>query len=178
MLVFPQPRGRPTFKLNCPLSAVYCTAAGVVEEDTYCDHYFRAPEVFGETGYTTKADVFSFGVMLADIVLQYMAVPGYPAIPNPHDYFGMDWHRRNQEAAVRLSVVCPPLGDVLTRCCAADPADRFRSMDAWLAIREISTVSPVLPSLAAGGSVEPMSESVTPPSPPVDDGCGSPPAAP
>lgn len=99
--------------------------------------YAKAPEV-PSGHFTAKSDMFGFGITIADIVVEYMECEGHPRLANPVAEYGLSGRLRMvAEAAARLKVLCPGLGDILVACTKEDPARRMSSSDALAAVREL-----------------------------------------
>ncbi len=79
------------------------------------------------SSYDASTDVYSFGVMLAEVVMQYIAHAGCKHV----SYDGMTYvSRMIADAAARLTVVCPPLSAVLLACTQSDRASRCTAVAA------------------------------------------------
>lgn len=96
---------------------------------------YRAPEVFKGT-FSGKADVYSVGLVLTELVLQHFTFPGFDRISDP-----LGTHDCLDILQERLSTVSPELAEVLVKCCAPDPADRLTSSEALIGIRVRVTLS-------------------------------------
>jgi serine/threonine protein kinase len=94
--------------------------------------YYMAPEVmFGR--YDAKVDVFSFGVMLAEIVVVHMREPAGVA---------KDMALRLdmiESAVAYLRDVCAPLADMLQGCCCLEAAARITAQEALEKFRAVAT---------------------------------------
>jgi serine/threonine protein kinase len=97
--------------------------------------YYMAPEVmFGR--YDAKVDVFSFGVMLAEIVVVHMREPAGVAKD-------MALRLEMIESAVAyLRGVCAPLADMLEACCCLEASGRITAQEALAQFRSVS-IAPV-----------------------------------
>ena len=96
--------------------------------------FYMAPEVlFGE--YDVKADVFSFGVMMAEVVHVYMACK--PMVPlTPYGLLSMI-----RSSVAHLKEFCEPLSDVLSKCCEKRDDARITSSEALVAVQSVNSSS-------------------------------------
>ena len=79
--------------------------------------YWMAPEMFRGEGYSKPADVFSFGIVLCEIITRLKAEPD--VLPRTRE-FGLD-----VELFLPLAKRCPkPLVDLAVDCCKIDPSLR------------------------------------------------------
>ena len=100
--------------------------------------FYRAPEV--TTGkYTTAVDMFSFGVMLAEMVLSY--VYGRADLVDP-----VNRDPAIQSAVAALNRDFPALGDVLRSCCATDPLQRMTALVALSTLEQMGSRESRLPT--------------------------------
>ncbi len=89
--------------------------------------------------YDSRVDVFSTGIMAAELVARYMDIAGFErVVATQHRHLE---HRPAlvDDACARLDSVCPSLSAVVRRCCAMMAADRIRSDAALCALNEIGT---------------------------------------
>ena len=87
-------------------------------------------------GYTTKVDLYSLGMTLANVVVTSLRVDGHAVVNG--DVYGMgDRGALVADAVTRLSVGCAGLADLVRACCAAVPEDRPDAAAALLRVREI-----------------------------------------
>jgi serine/threonine protein kinase len=84
--------------------------------------------------YDGKVDVFSTGIMAAELVVRYIDIAGFERVDAT--WYSLPEHRAAlvEDACVRLDTVSPALSAVVRRCCAMMPADRIRSDAALLAL--------------------------------------------
>ena len=104
--------------------------------------FYRAPECAVGTGPTPPGDVYSVGVMMAEVAVCAVAV-GDSRVPNPVQVFGVggvpDMCAR---ACDVLRPLCPPLADLLRACCAPVPTARITAADALTALQGILATLP------------------------------------
>lgn len=75
----------------------------------------------------------SFGIMMSVLILQHLAVPGFPLIPDPLDSSSYGLKGRFTmvgEAVKRLTSVSPELAHVLSKCCELYADHRCTSVEA------------------------------------------------
>jgi hypothetical protein len=97
---------------------------------------YAAPDVHMGP-YDGKVDVFSTGIMAAELVVRYVDIAGFERAP-PSKYRYPE-HRPAlvEDACARLDTVSPALSSVLRRCCAKKAKDRISSDVALRALNEI-----------------------------------------
>jgi hypothetical protein len=123
--------------------------------------------------YDGKVDVFSTGIMAAELVVRYMDIAGFERSP-PSKYRYPE-HRPAlvDDACARLDTVSPALSSVLRRCCAMMAADRMRSDVALRALNEIvvggggggGSAAVPAPAAYVGGGAVPATSAVPAPAP-------------
>jgi serine/threonine protein kinase len=84
--------------------------------------------------YDGKVDVFSTGIMAAELVVRHMDIGGFDRVGA--DMYGDTQHRAAMvdDACRRLERVCPALASVVRGCSAVMPAGRMNSEDALRAL--------------------------------------------
>ncbi len=87
--------------------------------------------------YDGRVDVFSTGIMAAELVVRYMDIAGFGRVAATQ--YSLPEHRVAlvEDACARLDSVCPSLSAVVRGCCAVMPSDRMHSDAALLALSEI-----------------------------------------
>ncbi len=96
---------------------------------------FRAPEI-GSGRYTTKVDVFSVGMAMADVVLRCIVGNDGALLLDSSVYMDRCGDMV-ADAAARVEPRCPELSLLLRECCSMEPGDR---PDAATAMRRASTL--------------------------------------
>jgi hypothetical protein len=132
---------------------------------------YMAPDVLLGP-YDGRVDVFSTGIMAAELVVRYMDIAGFERVAATQYRFPEHRPALVDDACARLDRVCPALSAVVRRCCAMMPADRIRSDAVLLALNEIgggrsggdgggaragSPASPAPRTHHGGGAVPPTS---------------------
>ena len=113
----------------------------------------------GADGYTSAVDVYSFAIMMCEIVMTYMQ-----HLPGKRDaYTGdRDHSQLLADAGKRLGVMCPSLGVVLAACGERDPRRRMTAQAALCILKDTAVElnpPPVVP-VDQVRAVECMSASV------------------
>jgi serine/threonine protein kinase len=87
--------------------------------------------------YDGKVDVFSVGIMAAELVVRHMDVEGFELVG--HDVYSEPRHRGAlvDDACRRLERVCPPLASVVRGCSAVKAKHRMSSSAALEALDAI-----------------------------------------
>lgn len=120
--------------------ARYTSAGGVIDKADGGNARYRAPEVDGGS-FSGKADVYSVGLVLAELVLRHLSLPGFECLRDPFQHFAGDlWFRRwfrssdlvFSEAIRRLHTIAPSVGKLFQACWPADPKNRCSASDALL----------------------------------------------
>lgn len=103
--------------------------------------WYAAPEVL-LTGPDLKSDVFSFGFMMAEIVLTSFYLPGTARCEWPFSEYGLTSRfQLVSDACARLTTVCAPLADLISLCCAKEPRLRPTSHHVLAQLEEILLVT-------------------------------------
>ncbi|XP_077470565.1 dual specificity testis-specific protein kinase 2 isoform X2 [Stigmatopora argus] len=112
--------------------------------------FWMAPEVLRDEAYNEKADVFSYGIVLCEIIARIQADPDF--LPRTEN-FGLDYHTFQHMVGD-----CPP--DVLQlafNCCNMDPTlrpsfpDIVRNLDEILARLKLGEAAHQCPPLVGEG---------------------------
>ncbi|XP_077580199.1 dual specificity testis-specific protein kinase 2 isoform X2 [Stigmatopora nigra] len=112
--------------------------------------FWMAPEVLRDEAYNEKADVFSYGIVLCEIIARIQADPDF--LPRTEN-FGLDYHTFQHMVGD-----CPP--DVLQlafNCCNMDPTlrpsfpDIVQNLDGILARLKLGEVGHQCPPLVGEG---------------------------
>lgn len=113
--------------------------------------FYMAPEVlFGE--YDARADVFSFGVMMAEVVHVYMACK--PMVPlAPEGRLSMI-----RSAVAHLKEHCEPLSALLSKCCEKKEDLRISSSQALTEVSNVSMGSAASEAASVAPVVAPVIE--------------------
>jgi len=110
--------------------------------------YWMAPEMLNSKDYGFKADVFSFGIVLCEIITRLKAAPSDDGIPRLGNY-GLDVPRFREIAAASV----PALVDLAIECCEIKPENRpdFRTIASRLSrlVAQVDAGQPPLPVLRA-----------------------------
>jgi hypothetical protein len=109
--------------------------------------------------YDGKVDVFSTGIMAAELVVRHMDVDGFERVPATQYRYPDQRPAMVEDACARLDTVSPALSAVLRRCCAMMAADRMRSDIALRALNEIGVRS-------GGSDVAPAAAPISAPAAP------------
>ncbi len=72
-----------------------------------------------------KADVFSAGIMAAELVVRHMDIEGFERVSATAYRTPIERPALVRDACERLKSVCPDLESVVRHCCAPLPADRM-----------------------------------------------------
>jgi hypothetical protein len=98
--------------------------------------FYTAPEV-PTPPYDVRVDVFSTGIMAAELVVRYMDIAGVARVNAPQ--YNLPEHRAAlvEDACARLDRVCPALSVVVRDCCAMQPRHRMTSDAALRALNAI-----------------------------------------
>jgi serine/threonine protein kinase len=110
---------------------------GTVHADTHVGvPMYMAPDALLGP-YDSKVDVFSTGIMAAELVVRHMDIPGFERAA--HRAYQLPERRSAmvEDACGRLNTVSPALSSVVRRCCAMTAADRLTSLDAMRALEAI-----------------------------------------
>ena len=79
--------------------------------------FFLAPEIPYTGKFDGRADVFSLGLMMAEVVLCYLPVGSFPRVTGFHSVYAIDArYKAAADAVARLRVVSPPLAELLLEC--------------------------------------------------------------
>jgi hypothetical protein len=103
--------------------------------------YYTAPEVSESAAYDAKIDVFSFGLMFAEIVCMHLVGTGKPLIGSADMTALYPFAMRQAmvaEAVSRLQRLNKPLAELLQDCCHDAPRERVDSVTAQHRITGIS----------------------------------------
>jgi hypothetical protein len=139
---------------------------------------YAAPDVHMGP-YDGKVDVFSTGIMAAELVVRYVDIAGFERAP-PSKYRYPE-HRPAlvEDACARLDTVSPALSSVLRRCCAKKAKDRISSDVALRALNEIDLGGGgggggggPAPAAPLGGGTVPATAAVPAPAPPTPPASG------
>jgi serine/threonine protein kinase len=88
--------------------------------------------------YDGKIDVFSTGIMAAELVVRHMDIDGFERVPSTQYRYPEHRQALVEDACARLDTVSPELSSVLRRCCAIMAADRMTSDEALRALNDIN----------------------------------------
>jgi hypothetical protein len=130
--------------------------------------------------YDGKVDVFSTGIMAAELVVRNMDIAGFARVPASTGKYRFPDQRQAlvEDACVRLDAVCPALSAVVRRCCAMKARHRMSSDVALRALNEIDVgggggggSAPAAAPL--GGGAVPATSAVPVPAPPTPPGAGA-----
>lgn len=125
-------------------------------------NFYAAPEILAVgPGPTTKADMFSFGIMMSEVVYAFMM--GREVRPGERSQLPAIL----AGAAEYLRDLCAPLATLLQRCCEGDPDARPSAIEALAALEGVAfppprTLTPValLDALIAHGVAPEVQEQV------------------
>ena len=120
ILVFLSPEGPPVLKI----SGVGLTRfLSLVEADPEPNIY-QAPELAqagARSGFDPREDVFSFGIMAAEMVLAYLSMPGFAPMPSPTIAYGLAGQLdMAREAAARVETISPKLAQLIVHSTATE----------------------------------------------------------
>jgi hypothetical protein len=87
--------------------------------------------------YDGRVDVFSTGIMAAELVVRYVDIATFARVPASQYRFPDQRPALVEDACARLDTVCAALSTVVRRCSAMMPADRVTSGVALRALQEI-----------------------------------------
>jgi serine/threonine protein kinase len=88
--------------------------------------------------YDGKVDVFSLGIMTAELIVQHMDVPGFDRCPTTLFRYPEQRLALVDEACRRMDCVCPTLSSLLRRCCAMKAKNR---VDSATALKELEVIA-------------------------------------
>ena len=94
--------------------------------------FYMAKEVLLGEGYDGRADIFSFGVMMSEIVLLHMT----DSPPPPRFDMGIRM-QMTVDPNTALHALTPPLAELLELCCAKSAKNRITSVEALKRLRAI-----------------------------------------
>lgn len=129
------------------------------ETDVATTPYYRCPE----KGVSTKVDMYAFGIMMAEIVVEQACIVGPPVDdagrPLPpitmEDLFGagamVNKDILRTRARDRLSAVCPELGEVIMKTTETDPILRWGAGECLHAVNNALKRLDALPEEASIG---------------------------
>jgi len=110
--------------------------------------YWMAPEMLNSKDYGFKADVFSFGIVLCEIITRLKAAPSDDGIPRLGNY-GLDVPRFREIAVASV----PALVELAIECCEIKPENRpdFRTIASRLSrlVAQVDAGQSPLPVLRA-----------------------------
>jgi serine/threonine protein kinase len=136
VLVFIETNGDVTAKIGDVGLARFASNLLVTKAGTV---FYMAPEILGTTkSYTTKVDMFSFGMMLAEIVVRFMTARVVPA----------DQRLSYVHAACdELASTCPALGSLILKCVKELPHQRPCAVQAFFDLQADSclAIEPYVP---------------------------------
>jgi len=151
ILVFLSPGGLPVLKISDVGLTRFTNAGGLLTHTFGGSPFYLAPEA-SKSGFDARVDVFSFGIMTAEMVLAYLPVPGFAPVPSPTTVYGVAGRlAMATEAAARVGTVSPKLARLITGCCEEAPERRFTSDTAFSLLRSAEEVD----GAAAAGSPGP-----------------------
>jgi serine/threonine protein kinase len=87
---------------------------------------YTAPDVHMGP-YNGKVDVFSTGIMAAELVVRHVDVDGFERVPATTYQYPEHRPALVDDACARLDAVCPSLSAVVRSCCAMEAANRMNS---------------------------------------------------
>ena len=131
---------------------------------------YAAPEVFAGRR-CRQSDIFSIGVTLAAIVVEFLVVPGFDRIQNAEGVFGVAGRPvLIREAAARLNAVsdlpshefAKTMAVIIPKMCSADPAARpsIDELRTLLKTAMATTMSATTAALVASAREEPTFDSL------------------
>jgi serine/threonine protein kinase len=97
---------------------------------------YMARDVF-DGCYDGKVDVFSVGIMAAELVVRFMDIVGFERVPATTYRYPDHRSALVDAARARLDVVCPALSSVVRRCSAMKAKHRMSSDAALQALLDI-----------------------------------------
>jgi hypothetical protein len=122
--------------------------------------------------YDGKVDVFSTGIMAAELVVRNMDIAGFARVPASTGKYRFPDQRQAlvEDACVRLHAVCPALSAVVRGCCAMKARHRMSSDVALRALNEIDVgggghAAVPAPAAPLGGGAVPATSAVPAPAP-------------
>jgi serine/threonine protein kinase len=155
VLVFTKPGGGIVFKLG-DVGTVKVLHSTHHARSSAGTPIYTAPEIL-RGAHDGKVDVFSTGIMAAELVVRYMDVAGFERAAATHYLHPEHRAALVEDACARLDTVCPSLSTVV-RDCSADRAERRISSAAALhALQEIISAAVVdthIPVVGSGGVVK------------------------
>jgi sugar lactone lactonase YvrE len=98
--------------------------------------YMAADVLLGP--YDGRVDVFSTGIMAAELVVRYMDIPGFERVAATQYRYPEQRQSLVDDACARLDSVCPALSAVVRRCSAMMARDRWTSAEALLALLDVN----------------------------------------
>jgi hypothetical protein len=125
VLVFTTPDGTIVWKLG-DVGLAKVLQSTVHARTSAGTAMYAAPDVY--TGpYDCTVDVFSTGIMAAELVVRYVDIPGFVRVAD--NVYTLPEHRPAlvKDACARLDTVSPALSAVVRHCCAMSPAHRMSS---------------------------------------------------
>jgi serine/threonine protein kinase len=112
--------------VNC---AKFATTRGGIYSMAGGAAMYMAPEVLSGKDRTVKIDVFSFGIMLAEIVTRYL--PNADGSVDVGKEFGVSGRFQMAEAAIRKLHDLPAVAALIASCVAKKPGMRLSSSHAF-----------------------------------------------
>lgn len=136
VLIFVAEDGAVTVKLSNIMDAASRTtsicSSGSGRGDTIASSFYRAPEAAEDSdvpGFDGKLDVFSFGVILAEIVMQHVEIDGVFDPVHVKRKYGSNRSKLVDDAARKLESN-PVFAMLLRRCTKLNPLKRLSSQNA------------------------------------------------
>ncbi len=96
-------------------------------------------------GYTSAIDMYSFSIMMCEIVMTYMK---HISVAGETYKADNDHARLLADTSARLAIMCPSLGVVLAACGDRDPSRRMTALSALSILKDAAVVlnpPPVVP---------------------------------
>jgi hypothetical protein len=113
--------------------------------------YFTAPDVYAGP-YDAKVDVFSTGIMAAELVVRHMDIAGFERVPRSKYLFPDERPALVDDACARLDTVSSALSAVVRGCSVMKAKHRLSSDAVFLALSEIDLSADGGAAASGGGA--------------------------